>query len=87
MLAHEFKNVSKAKSQNQWSFRVGYHSFPESFVASTLLSEINTFVNTIVRQLMDLTDLLSTPEIGGKQFRLILSDFCFRGKQSNMCNN
>ena len=61
-LARDFKNTPKAKFQNQWSFRISYHSGPETLI-STLLSEITTFVNTKVCQLTDLTDPLSVLEI------------------------
>ena len=59
MLAHDFRNTPRAKFQNQLSFRICYHNLPETFITTTLLSDITTFVNTIVRQLMDLTDPLS----------------------------
>ena len=36
--AHDFQNISKAKSQNQWSFRICYHSLLETLI-------INVFAN------------------------------------------
>ena len=55
MLAHDFKNMLKAKFHNQWSFRICYNGSPETFITGTLLSVITTFVNTKVSQLEDLT--------------------------------
>ena len=36
--AHDYQNISKAKSQNQWSFRICYHSLLETLI-------INVFAN------------------------------------------
>ena len=48
-LAHDFKNMLKAKFQNQGSFRICYHSLTEILITSNLLFVITTFVNTKVR--------------------------------------
>ena len=53
--------MSKAKSQNQSSFRICYHRFLEALIKSTLQTEITTFVNMKVRQMTDLTHPLSAP--------------------------
>ena len=64
-LAHDCKNTPEAKFQNQWSFRICYHSFPKTFITDTLLLVITTFVNTKVRHLADMTDSLSAPAVVG----------------------
>ena len=60
-VSHDFKNTPKGNFQNQWSFRICYHSLPETFITSTLLSEITTFVNTNTS--IDELDGLSIPSL------------------------
>ena len=62
-MAHDLKNTPEAKFQNQLSFTICYHSFPETFFTDTLISVIITFVNIKLHQLTDLTDPLFTPGI------------------------
>ena len=61
--AHDYQNVSKAKSQNQWSFRICYHSLLETLIKNPFTNRIPTFVNAKVRPLTDLMRPLPVPDI------------------------